>query len=119
VGLSPVLDYEGRVFRPVGASGTDTPTGRYHHDGDLVWAEFGGGHLRTGRLVGTCAPDGTITAAYCQVGSDGSVVAGEVVSRPTVLPDGRVALAEHWRRADGSAGVSHIEEIESREGGTA
>jgi hypothetical protein len=108
VGVTAVLNYEGRVFRP---DGVDAPTGHYHHDGDLVWAEFGGGYLRTGRLVGTCDPDGTITAAYCQVDAEGNVVAGEVVSRPTVLPDGRVRLAEHWRRADGSTGVSHIEEI--------
>ncbi len=106
-----MLDYEGRVFRPVGEPAAHAPTGHYHHEGDLVWAEFGGGRLRTGRLVGSCAPDGTITAAYCQVDADGHVVAGEVVSRPTVLPDGRVTLAEHWRRADGSAGVSHVEEI--------
>ena len=107
------LSYDGRVFRSIEAdpAETDVPTGHYHHDGDLVWAEFAGGRLRTGRLVGTCAPDGTITAAYCQVAADGSVVAGEVVSKPEVLADGRVTLAERWRRADGSTGISHIEEI--------
>lgn len=106
------LDYDGRVFHPAGheRGGDAVPTGRYHQDGDLVWAEFSGGHLRAGRLVGTCRPDGTIDASYCQVTADGQVVAGVCVSTPTALPDGRVRLAEHWRRADGSSGVSHIEE---------
>jgi hypothetical protein len=115
VELIPVgtrLDYDGRIFQPAGheRGGDTTPTGRYHQDGDLIWVEFSGGHLRAGRLVGTCRPDGTIDAAYCQVTADGQIVAGACVSIPTVLPDGRVRLAEHWRRADGSSGVSHIEE---------
>jgi len=41
----------------------------------------------------------------------GETVAGVCVSTPTLLPDGRVRLTEHWRRLDGSSGVSHIEEI--------
>jgi hypothetical protein len=33
------------------------------------------------------------------------------VSTPDRLTDGRVRLTEHWRRLDGSSGVSQIEEI--------
>ncbi|MFD0635029.1 hypothetical protein ACFQ9X_29315 [Catenulispora yoronensis] len=38
------------------------------------------------------------------------MVAGTVVSTPERLPDGRIRLVEDWRRADGSTGVSVIEE---------
>ncbi|HEY0638776.1 MAG TPA: hypothetical protein VGD67_14095 [Pseudonocardiaceae bacterium] len=107
--------YGGRSFRPVdrepGPVGTAPPVGRYFQDGDLVWAEFSGASVRAGRLVGTCRPDGTIDAAYCYVTGAGDTVSGTCVSVPTVLPDGRVRLAEHWRRVDGSSGVSHIEEF--------
>jgi hypothetical protein len=51
-----------------------------------------------------------IEAAYCMVGSGGETVAGTCVSRPTVLPDGRVRLTEQWQRMDGTSGVSQIEE---------
>jgi hypothetical protein len=109
--------YDGIRFRaaeppaatPHATAGSPT-IGHYHQQGDLVWAEFGGGRLRTGRLVGTARPDGTIEAAYCQVALDGTVVAGTVVSTPERLPDGRIRLVEDWRRADGSTGVSMIEE---------
>lgn len=102
--------YDGRRFAPVGQ---DPPrsVGRYHQDGDLVWAEFAGDAVAAGRLVGTCRPDGVIEAAYCFVTAAGATVAGACTSTPTVLDDGRIALTEHWRRLDGSAGVSHIEEI--------
>ncbi|GAA2038415.1 hypothetical protein GCM10009839_44950 [Catenulispora yoronensis] len=118
------FDYDGIRFRaedhpttaPHAAAGTPT-IGHYHQNGDLVWAEFGGGRLRTGRLVGTTRPDGTIDAAYCQLALDGTMVAGTVVSTPERLPDGRIRLVEDWRRADGSTGVSVIEECRGVEDG--
>jgi hypothetical protein len=100
--------YDGLVVQPEEANGA---TGRYHQDGSLVWAEFGGGPVRTGRLVGVCAPDGVITAAYCQVMADGQVISGTCTSTPDTLPDGRLRLTEQWRRDDGSVGMSRIEQV--------
>jgi hypothetical protein len=112
------VDYDGRQFSPVGLPAgdqygrrADVPVGLYHQDGDLVWAEFAGGGVRAGRLVGRCRPDGVIEATYCLVGAGGETVAGAVVSTPTVLDDGRLRLSERWRRLDGSTGISHIEQI--------
>jgi hypothetical protein len=85
--------------------------GHYHQQAELIWAEFGGERVRTGRLVGVCDNHGVIEAAYCQIMGDGEVVAGRCVSTPTVLPDGRLRLTERWHRADGSSGVSYIDEL--------
>jgi hypothetical protein len=100
--------YDGLVVQPEQPNGA---TGHYHQDGSLVWAEFHGGPVQTGRLVGVCGPDGVITAAYCQVMADGEVIAGTCRSTPDTLPDGRLRLTERWRRADGSQGISRIEEL--------
>ncbi|HZN19492.1 MAG TPA: hypothetical protein VFB84_15130 [Micromonosporaceae bacterium] len=110
------IHYDGRVFRSTAAetaSHSGTPTGYYHQQGDLVWAEFAGGKVRVGRLTGRCAADGTLRLAYTQVLTDGRVVAGECVSTPEVLPDGRLRLREEWQRFDetSSAGISYIEEV--------
>jgi hypothetical protein len=109
------IDYDGRRFRPMGSqqapAGAQLPVGRYHQQDDLVWAEFSGPGTRVGRLVGIRRPDGTIDGTYCMVSAAGETTAGACVSTPTVLADGRVRLAEHWRRLDGSSGISHIEEI--------
>jgi hypothetical protein len=112
------IDYDGRWFGLV-SEGPDAPVreddrpfGQYHQDGSLVWAEFyAGGRLRSGRLVGLRRDDGSIDAGYCLLMADGEVAAGEVHSVPVVLPDGRIRLADHWRRLDGSTGVSYIEEF--------
>ncbi|WP_412538114.1 hypothetical protein R8Z50_19865 [Longispora sp. K20-0274] len=103
--------YDNRRFRPVDAV-PGSSVGHYHQDGDLVWAEFSGTAVRAGRLVATCRADGVLDAAYCYVTADGETVSGTFVGTPTVLDDGRVRLTEEWSRADGSSGVSQIEEIE-------
>ena len=111
------FDYDGRWFGLVADPDTPAPTGdrpfgQYHQDGSLVWAEFyAGGRLRSGRLVGLGRADGSIDAGYCLLMADGELVAGRVHSVPVVMPDGRIRLADHWRRFDGSAGVSYIEEL--------
>jgi hypothetical protein len=108
--MSDLPEYGGRRFRPVGdgAAGTE---GRYFQDGDLVWAEFSGAAVRAGRLVGTRRPDGALDAAYCFLTAAGETVAGACLTTPELLADGRLLLTEHWRRLDGSSGVSRIEEV--------
>jgi hypothetical protein len=110
------VDYDGRRFRPVEGPAGDRPAGQvptahWSQRGDVVLAEFGGGHVRAGWLVGTSDPDGVVDAAYCQLLTDGTVQAGRCVSTPSLLADGRLRLEERWRRCDGSAGVSWIEEV--------
>jgi hypothetical protein len=122
--MSSRIDYDDRHFRPVEpdherprssesseSSDGELPLAHYHQDGDLVSAEFSGGSVRIGRLVGRVRPDDTIDASYCFVTVSGQAVAGACVSTPTVLADGRVRLTEDWRRIDGSSGVSFIEEV--------
>ncbi len=112
-----MIDYDGRVFRSSASETADPggvgPLGHYHQHGNQVWAEFTGGKVLRGNLVGTCDQDGTLHLAYCQLLTGGTVVAGSCTSIPQVLDDGRVRLAEHWRRFDdaGSTGVSYIEEV--------
>lgn len=108
---APRVDYAGRRFAPADTAGPPRAVGHYHQDGDLVWAEFAGPAVRTGRLVGNLRPEGVLDAAYCLVAADGEIVAGTCESTPELLADGRVRLVEQWHRMDGSSGVSVIEEI--------
>jgi len=116
--VSSRIDYDDRRFQPVEPDeqppempSGDLPVAHYHQYGDIVSAEFSGGAVQIGRLVGTVRPDDTIDASYCFVTVSGQTVAGACVSTPTVLADGRVRLAEDWRRIDGSSGISFIEEV--------
>lgn len=110
------FQYDNKRFRSRAvetASGGEGPIGHYHQAGDLVWAEFSGGKVRRGSLVGTCASDGVLTLAYCQVLTTGEVISGECRSIPERLADGRIRLREEWRRHGPATdtGVSYIEEL--------
>lgn len=111
-----MLNYDGRAFQTVDADTMDAvgdgPGGTYHQNGSVVWAEFAGGTVVRGSLVGTCEADGVLRLAYCQLLADGRVIAGRLRSVPTVLDDGRIRLHEHWERfgAEAGTGVSVIEE---------
>ncbi|GAB2585193.1 hypothetical protein GCM10027269_46020 [Kribbella endophytica] len=108
-----VPDVDGVWFRlvvddPAGGA----PYGQYHRDNDLVWAEFyAGGTLRSGRLVGHLQDDGSIRAAYCLLTAAGEVVSGECLSIPEFDARGNIRIADHFRRGDGSSGVTYIEQI--------
>jgi hypothetical protein len=54
-------NYDGRQFGPTEVL-AGSVIGHYHQQSELVWAEFGGDRVRTGRLVGICDNDGVIEA---------------------------------------------------------
>jgi hypothetical protein len=106
-------DVDGVWFQLVADEpGAEVPYGQYHRDGDLVWAEFyAGGSLRSGRLVGHVQDDGSFDAAYCLLTATGDLVSGECHSIPEYDDRGRLRIADHFRRSDGSSGVTYIEQI--------
>lgn len=107
-----MINYDGRKFRVV-SDAIDAASVVYHQDGDLLFAEFGGGEVRHGSLAGLCATDGTLDFGYTMVMLSGEVVSGHCVSTPTVLDDGRIRLREVWERygANADSGVSELEEV--------
>ena len=107
-----VPDVDGVWFQLVAEEGASTPYGQYHREDDLVWAEFyAGGTLRSGRLVGRLQPDGSIRGAYCLLTADGELVSGECRSNPEYDVRGNIRITDHFRRSDGTRGVSYIEQI--------
>ena len=106
-----MIDYDGRLFRKSG--GGDGVIARYRQDGDLVWADFAGGPVRRGSVMGTCGPDGTLRLAYTMVLASGEVISGHSLNTPEPDADGRLLLREEWERygAHAESGVSYLEEV--------
>ncbi|MEV6951080.1 hypothetical protein [Streptomyces sp. NPDC051183] len=82
----------------------------YHEQDGRVWAEYSGGDVIRGYLVGTRAQD-TVDFRYVQLRPDGTTASGHCVSLVTELPDGRVRLEETWtwESREGS-GTSTVEQ---------
>lgn len=85
----------------------------YHQDGDLIWAEYTGGAILKGHLLGRMLADGELDFRYHHVNTAGEMMVGICRSTPQILPDGRLRYEERWQwlSGDGSAGHSVIEEV--------
>ncbi|MFC8227346.1 hypothetical protein [Streptomyces sp. NPDC057287] len=102
--LSPVAD------QAPGQVGTRTRF-TYHEQDGRIWAEYEGGDIVRGHLVGTREAD-TLDFRYVQLKPDGTTSSGHCVSAVTDLADGRVRLDEswEWESREGS-GTSVVEEL--------
>ncbi|MEU4659115.1 hypothetical protein AB0G32_35150 [Streptomyces sp. NPDC023723] len=110
-----VRSLDGLVFAPVadqapGQVGTRTRF-TYHEEDGAVWAEYAGGDVVRGHLVGTRAGD-RLDFRYVQLRTDGSTACGHCVSSAVALPDGRVRLTETWRwESRPGGGTSVVEQV--------
>ncbi|SCG72463.1 hypothetical protein [Micromonospora coxensis] len=111
--MTPSLD--GRRFAAVadvvaGEVGTETVFTYREADGE-VWADYAGGSIRRGHLVGTRHGD-RLDFRYVQLNADGQTSSGHCVSEVSMLPDGRLRLRETWWwESRPGSGVSVVEEL--------
>lgn len=112
---APSLDGRTLVGVTNGADGeVDTATAFDYHERDgLVWAEYAGGAVRLGRLVGTRTGD-DLDFRYVHVSIDGTTSSGHCRARLQLLPDGRLRSHETWAwDSRPGSGTSVVEERRS------
>ncbi|WP_328556003.1 MULTISPECIES: hypothetical protein [unclassified Streptomyces] len=106
---------DGLVLAPVadqapGQVGTRTRF-VYHEEDGTVWADYAGGDIVRGHLVGTREGD-RLDFRYVQLRRDGTTASGHCVSLVVELPDGRVRLEETWTwESRKGTGTSVVEEL--------
>lgn len=72
---------------------------QYRQQGELIEAEYAGGGVRLGRLVGVLNGE-TITHAYVQVNLANEVQSGRSTVEVRRLADGRLQLIDSWQWQD-------------------
>jgi hypothetical protein len=83
----------------------------YRQDGDAVWADYAGGDVVRGYLIGTRAHD-QLDFRYVHLNASGRTAGGHCRSRISVLPDGRVRMYETWTwESRPGSGESVVEEV--------
>ncbi|WP_244250623.1 hypothetical protein [Arthrobacter crystallopoietes] len=114
--VKAVLD--GKVFAAVAntASGEVGRTTRFHYrqDGRMIWAEYSGGAVVRGYLVGTRDGD-RLDFRYSHLNINLQTANGVCASKLEVLKDGRIRLHETWQwESRPERGTSVVEEIPAR-----
>lgn len=105
---------EGKLFRPVvDVTGGEVETGTlfsYHEQDGEIWAEYSGGRVKRGYLVGTRDGD-RLEFRYAQLNTEGETSTGRCVATVDELADGRLRLTENWAwESKDGAGTSVVEE---------
>lgn len=112
-----MIDYNNRVFRPVSNSENGATSSAtifyYKQDGNILTAEYSGGQIISGHLIGLVDMFGNIEMRYHQVNRQGQLMTGMCRSVPEVLVNGKIRLHEtwEWTSGDRSKGSSIIEEV--------
>lgn len=113
-----VASLDGRTLVGVSNSG-DGEVGAqtlftYHEENLVIWAEYSGGCIALGRLVGT--REGSIlTFRYVHATRDGTTSSGRCAAQLEEMPDGRIRSHESWTwESRTGSGHSVVEEVERR-----
>lgn len=109
------VSLDGRTFHGVENSATgdvgQTTTFTYHQDDDVIWAEYSGGGVLRGYLVGTRSAE-KLNFRYAHLGVNKATSTGVCESVIEVLDDGRVRFHESWAwESRPETGRSIVEEM--------
>lgn len=112
------INYDGKIFIPQ----RNTENGEvdeetifhYFQENDLFWAEYCGGDVLKGHMIGTVAENGELDFHYQHLNKDGQIRIGKCHSIPYILENGKIALQEKWQWLNGdlSSGESVVVETE-------
>ncbi len=111
-----MINYNGKTFRSISASNNAEVSNKtifkYKQIDTIVTSDYYGGNIKHGHLIGVVAEDGTIEMRYHQVNLNGELMTGTCISKPEILPNGKIRLHEKWKWTSGdySEGESIIEE---------
>ena len=111
------MNYHDKKFRLVSNTnnGETSKETLFHYKqvGNLLTAEYSGGKIICGHLVGLVDSVGNIEMSYHQVNDNNELMTGICVSKPEILSTGKIRLYESWEWTSGdkTKGQSIIEEI--------
>ena len=92
------INYDGRKFVPKMNSKngevSEQTVFTYHQSGNLLWAEYSGGDIWKGSLIGTVLSNGELDFVYHHMNRDMQVKTGKCHSVPTILENGKIELSE-------------------------
>jgi hypothetical protein len=111
------MNYHNKKFKPIQNSenGETSEETVFHYKqiGNILHAEYSGGKIKFGHLIGLVDEQGNINMRYHQVNTYGELMTGICNSTPELLENGKIRLHEKWNWTSGdfSEGNSILEEL--------
>ena len=111
------MNYNNKKFKPISNTENGETSNEtifiYKQVGNILTAEYKGGKIICGHLIGLVDECGNIEMRYHQVNTKGELMTGICHSKPEILENGKIRLNEawEWTSGDKSKGQSVIEEL--------
>ena len=109
-----VFSVDDKFFTVAGNSEAGEVSGQtvfcYHQKDNVVWAEYSGGSIVKGFLIGTMDEKHNLHFNYQHMNSFGEIRTGSCDSEPQI-GNGKLRFNEKWKWTQGGEGTSVIEEI--------
>lgn len=83
----------------------------YHQKDNTIWAEYSGGEIKKGFLVGTIDENKNLHFSYQHINLHDEIKTGFCDSIPEFLDNGKMRFYENWKWSNGVEGKSVIEEM--------
>ena len=109
--------YNNKKFKSIENSGSGEVSSEtifeYFQKENILWANYSGGSILLGNIIGKVDGDGIIEMRYQHLSNDGTFKTGKCISIPEFLPNKKIRLHESWEWTSGKTGKgkSIIEEI--------
>lgn len=111
-----MINYHNKIFRVIRNAENGEISNEtifyYKQNGNILTAEYFGGKIMCGHLIGLVDEDGNIEMRYHQINIGGELMTGVCISKPELMPNGKIRLYENWEWTSGdkSKGKSIVEE---------
>lgn len=108
--------YEGKCFAPVMNATNGEVNNQtlfyYHQSGNIMWADYAGGEIKKGNIIGTVRSNGELEFYYQHINLRNELRIGKCHSIPHILNNGKIELSEKWQwlNGDKSQGSSIVRE---------
>ncbi len=103
--ITTQINYDGKIFTAKENSENgevdSSTTFYYHQNGNTIWAEYFGGEILKGNLIGTVKNNGELDFYYQHINNQGLVKIGKCHSTPKILENGKIELYENWQWLNG------------------
>ena len=115
--VSSTMNYNGRKFVPKMNSENGEVSEQtvflYHQNERLLWAEYSGGDILKGSMIGSVSDNGELDFVYHHMNRERQIKTGKCHSVPTVKENGKIELLEQWEWTSGdfSEGESLLVEV--------
>jgi len=94
------INYSNRIFTSVwgskGGEVSDKTVFKYNQQNDIVWAEYSGGGIIRGYLLGITDKEGNLEFCYQHINEQKEYRTGKGKAAPQMTPDKGIRLTEEW-----------------------